>query len=107
MAVFHHHGPGVASPIYKLTFLGGNTKEIDEGVARIDRILEKKPVPEPEHPEVPQSYEVEFRHVSFSYENTEQGTRTEALRDVCFTAPQGRITRSWGLREAASPPSRT
>lgn len=24
-------GPGVASPIYKLTFLGGNTKEIDEG----------------------------------------------------------------------------
>lgn len=46
-------GPGVASPIYKLTFLGGNTKEIDEGVARIDRILEKKPVPEPEHPEVP------------------------------------------------------
>lgn len=85
-------GPGVASPIYKLTFLGGNTKEIDEGVARIDRILEKKPVPEPEHPEVPQSYEVEFRHVSFSYENTEQGTRTEALRDVCFTAPQGRIT---------------
>ena len=85
-------GPGVASPIYKLTFLGGNTKEIDEGVARIDRILEKKPVPEPERPEVPQSYEVEFRHVSFSYENTEQGTRTEALRDVCFTAPQGRIT---------------
>lgn len=71
-------GPGVASPIYKLTFLGGNTKEIDEGVARIDRILEKKPVPEPERPEVPQSYEVEFRHVSFSYENTEQGTRTEA-----------------------------
>ena len=41
---------------------------------------------------MPQSYEVEFRHVSFSYENTEQGTRTEALRDVCFTAPQGRIT---------------
>ena len=85
-------GPGVASPIYKLTFLGGNTKEIDEGVVRIDRILKKKPVPEPEHPEVPQSYEVEFRHVSFSYENTEQGTRTEALCDVCFTAPQGRIT---------------
>ena len=100
-------GPGVASPIYKLTFLGGNTKEIDEGVARIDRILEKKPVPEPEHPEVPQSYEVEFRHVSFSYENTEQGTRTEALRDVCFTAPQGRITALVGPREAASPPSRT
>lgn len=85
-------GPGVASPVYKLTFLGGNTKEIDEGVARIDRILAKVPVPEPACPEVPRSYDVEFRHVSFSYENTEQGTRTEALHDVCFTAPQGRIT---------------
>ena len=85
-------GPGMASPVYKLTFLGGNTRDIDEGVNRIDRILEKKPVPEPVHPQVPTAYDVEFRHVSFSYENAEQGTRTEALRDVSFTAPQGEIT---------------
>ena len=85
-------GPGMASPVYKLTFLGGNTRDIDEGVSRIDRILEKKPVPEPEYPQVPAAYDVEFRHVSFSYENTEQGTRTEALRDVSFIAPQGKIT---------------
>ena len=85
-------GPGMASPVYKLTFLGGNTRDIDEGVKRIDRILGKKSVPEAEHPQVPTSYDVEFRHVSFSYENTEQGTRTEALRDVSFTAPQGEIT---------------
>lgn len=85
-------GPGMASPVYKLTFLGGNTRDIDEGVNRIDRILEKKPVPEPEHPHVPAAYDVEFRHVSFSYENTEQGTRTEALRDVSFIASQGKIT---------------
>ena len=85
-------GPGMASPVYKLTFLGGNTRDINEGVNRIDRILEKKPVPEPEHPQVPAAYDVEFRHVSFSYENTEQGTRTEALRDVSFIAPQGKIT---------------
>ena len=96
--------PGMASPVYKLTFLGGNTRDIEltflggntrdinEGVNRIDRILEKKPVPEPEHPKVPTAYDVEFRHVSFSYENTEQGTRTEALRDVSFIAPQGKIT---------------
>ena len=85
-------GPGMASPVYKLTFLGGNTRDINEGVNRIDRILEKKPVPEPEHTKVPTAYDVEFRHVSFSYENTEQGTRTEALRDVSFIAPQGKIT---------------
>ena len=85
-------GPGMASPVYKLTFLGGNTRDINEGVSRIDRILEQKPIPEPEHPQVPTTYDVEFCHVSFSYENTEQGTRTEALRDVSFTAPQGEIT---------------
>lgn len=85
-------GPGMASPVYKLTFLGGNTRDIDEGVNRIDRILEKKPMLEPEHPQVPAAYDVEFRHVSFFYENTEQGTRTEALRDVSFKAPQGKIT---------------
>ena len=85
-------GPGMASPVYKLTFLGGNTRDINEGVNRIDRILEKKPVPEPEHPKVPTASDVEFRHVSFSYENTEQGTRTEALRDVSFIAPHGKIT---------------
>ena len=85
-------GPGMASPVYKLTFLGGNTRDINEGVSRIDRILEKRPVLEPKHPQVPATYDVEFRHVSFSYENTEQGTRTEALRDVSFAAPQEEIT---------------
>ena len=85
-------GPGMASPVYKLTFLGGNTRDIYDGVNRIDRILEKKPVPEPGHPQVPAAYDVEFRHVAFFYENTEQGTRTEALRDVSFKAPQGKIT---------------
>ena len=85
-------GPGMASPDYKLTFLGGNTRDINEGVSRIDRILEKKPVAEPEHPQVPAAYDVEFRRVSFAYDNTEQGTRTEALRDVSFIAPQGEIT---------------
>ena len=39
-------GPGVTSPVYKLMFLGGGTREIDEGVKRIDRILDEKPVPE-------------------------------------------------------------
>lgn len=85
-------GPGMASPVYKLTFLGGNTRDIDEGVSRLDRILEKKPMPEPAHQQVPAAYDVAFRHVSFSYENTEQATRTEALRDVSFVAPQGTIT---------------
>ena len=85
-------GPGVASPVYKLMYLGSSTREINEGVSRIDRILENQPVPEPACPKIPATYDIEFRHVSFSYENKEQATRTEALHDLCFTAPQGKIT---------------
>ena len=64
-------GPGVASPVYKLMFLGGSTREIDEGVQRIDHILEYKPVSEPDHPQTPVNYDIEFSHVTFAYENTE------------------------------------
>ena len=73
-------------------YLGSSTREINEGVSRIDRILENQPVSEPACPKIPATYDIEFRHVSFSYENKEQATRTEALHDLCFTAPQGKIT---------------
>lgn len=85
-------GPGVASPVYKLAFLSSGTVEINEGVKRIDRIFEEKKLPEPPAPEIPQTYEVEFRNVSFAYEDKEAMTRTEALKDVSFIARQGEIT---------------
>ncbi len=85
-------GPGVTSPVYKLMFLGGGTREIDEGVKRLDRILDEQPVPETVSPQIPRSYNIEFRNVTFSYENKQQATRTEALRGISFKAPQGEIT---------------
>lgn len=85
-------GPGVTSPVYKLMFLGGGTREIDEGVKRLDRILDEQPVPETTSPQVPVSYDIEFKEVVFSYENKQQATRTEALQHISFKAPQGEIT---------------
>ena len=85
-------GPGVASPVYKLMYLGGGTREINEGVVRIDRIFDRRPVPEPAEPRVPTTYDIEVRHVGFSYSNEAEATRTEALRDISFTARQGEIT---------------
>jgi len=85
-------GPGVASPVYKLMYLGGGTREINEGVVRIDRIFDRRPVPEPAEPRVPTTYDIEFRHVGFSYSNEAEATRTEALRGISFTARQGEIT---------------
>lgn len=85
-------GPGVVSPIYKLMYLGSSTKEIDEGVNRLDRILNEQPITETSSPRTPKSYDIEFRNVSFAYENKVEATRTEALKDVTFTARQGEIT---------------
>ena len=85
-------GTGVVSPVYKLMYLGGGTREINEGVVRIDRIFDRRPVPEPAEPRVPTTYDIEFRHVGFSYSNEVEATRTEALRDISFTARQGEIT---------------
>lgn len=85
-------GPGVASPFYKLTFLASNTREIDEGVHRIDAIFAEKPVPEPATPQQPKGHDICFENVSFSYENAKEKTRTEALKHISFTARAGEIT---------------
>lgn len=85
-------GPGVAAPFHKLTFLASNTREIDEGVSRLDAIFEEKPMPEPVIPQSPHKHDIRFEHVSFSYENTKETTRTEALKDISFTAHAGEIT---------------
>ena len=85
-------GPGVSSPFYRLTFLASNTREIDEGVNRIDAIFAEKPVPEPATPQRPKGHDVTFDNVSFSYENKQEKTRTEALKHISFTARAGELT---------------
>lgn len=85
-------GPGVATPVYKLTYLGSSTKEIDEGVARIDRIFSEKTMPETTQPQKTKGYDVTFADVCFAYENKTEATRTEALRNITFTARAGEIT---------------
>ena len=85
-------GPGVATPIYKLTFLGSRTKEIDEGVTRLDRIFSEKTMPESLNPQKPHGYDITFTDVSFAYENKTEATRTDALHHINFTARAGEIT---------------
>ena len=85
-------GPGVATPTYKLTFLGSSTKEIDEGVTRLDRIFSEKTMPESLNPQKPHGYDITFTDVSFAYENKTEATRTDALHHINFTARAGEIT---------------
>lgn len=85
-------GPGVASPAYRLSFLAQNTQYIEEGVNRIDAIFDEPPLLETADPLVPDGHDVTFEHVGFAYENRQEATRTEALKDVSFTARAGEVT---------------
>ena len=84
--------PGVSTPVLKLMYLGGTMRLISEGVKRIDAILEVEPTSEPDAPKIPSSFSVEFRDVSFSYEEKEAAVRKEALSGVSFVAKEGGIT---------------
>ncbi|XKK39868.1 ABC transporter ATP-binding protein/permease [Nocardiopsis sp. ARC36] len=57
------------------------------GAARIERLLSRAPLPEPEHPKTPRAFGVEFDGVSFSY-----GGAANAVEDISAVCPQGRVT---------------
>ncbi len=81
--------PGFAVPMFKLNTLASNLNVIMEGVKRIDEIFEEVPVPQPESPQRPSSFDIHFEHVSFSYDGADG---IEVLKDIEFTASQGEIT---------------
>jgi ATP-binding cassette subfamily B protein IrtA len=90
--VFLVVAPGLSVPVLKLLYLGGNLRQITAGNDRIDEILAQEPVPEPMAPKTPDGCTVSFEDVSFSYDDKDAATRTEALTDVSFTAREGQIT---------------
>jgi ATP-binding cassette subfamily B protein len=84
--------PGASTPLFKFTMLASGTREIFEGVNRLDKIYSEEPVREAVYPKKPQSFDVTFENVSFAYENKEEATRVEALSEISFTARSGEIT---------------
>ncbi|MDF2659084.1 MAG: transporter ATP-binding protein [Paenibacillus sp.] len=82
--------PGVSAPMFKILFLTSMLRDINEGVERIDRILAEQPVPETGKPIRPDSYDVIFDQVSFSYGGNSGGG--DALTNITFTAKQGETT---------------
>lgn len=82
--------PGVSSPLYKLLLLASSTRDIGEGVERMDRLLAQRPVPEIAEPLSPHTFDVEFVDVTFSY--SEDAGTAAALSEVSFRAEQGKVT---------------
>lgn len=81
-------GPGAAAPTLKLRNFSESMNVINEGVSRVDFVLNEEQLAEPEHSRRPAQHSVTFRDVSFFYEN---GGR-KILDGISFTARQGEIT---------------
>lgn len=82
--------PGVSAPLYKLLMLSSSTRDISEGVRRMDDLMSRKAVPETSYPQFPVSYDIEFDAVSFSYHEDQKAAA--ALTRVSFLARQGQVT---------------
>ena len=84
--------PAMASPMSRFMGFASALGDISEGVTRIDAILDQQVLEEPQCPQRPSSYDVEFDQVSFSYQAEDMATRTEALSHISFQARQRTIT---------------
>lgn len=81
-------GPGAAAPTLKLRSFSESMNVINEGVSRVDSVLNEEELAEPEHSKLPAYHSVAFHNVSFSYGS---GGR-KILDGISFTARQGEIT---------------
>lgn len=81
--------PAIASIMTKIIYVNTNSMQILSGVERMDEILGKPELKQPETAKQVNTYDVAFQNVSFSYD--EDG-ETAALSDVSFTAKQGEVT---------------
>ncbi len=77
---------GIAVPLTKLMTLVPLLIQVSTGLTGIDDILEEEEIPEPESAASVSDGTIEFRKVSFAYEET------EVLKEVSFTVPPGSVT---------------
>ncbi len=79
---------GLADALMPLMWMNIFIKQSQAAAFKIFEILEIAELPETKTPKSPASYEVQFEHVSFTYENTTKN----ALTDINFTMPAGSVT---------------
>ncbi|WP_063563860.1 ABC transporter ATP-binding protein [Paenibacillus sp. O199] len=84
--------PSLSAPLLKLMYLGSGMREIVEGQNRIEAVFAESVVQEPLSPQVPDTYEVAFRQVSFAYEQKDSEAFKPVLQEVDFVAKAGEMT---------------
>lgn len=80
--------PGISVPVFKLTNIGQSMTSINEAVERIDAVMAEPEISQPLHEKVPETYDIAFENVSFSYGDN----LPQVLKNISFTAKQGQIT---------------
>ena len=78
----------------KILYVSQQGRRIADGVERMDKVLDEKPLKEASLPKTTKDYSIAFENVSFSYQDFSEDDEvaTEALAGVSFTANQGEIT---------------
>jgi len=82
--------PSVSSVMLKIMYVSSGSMQISSGVERMDDVLQRETMPEPENPQTSAGCDIEFRNVSFSYDDNNK--EIQALSHVSFAANQGEVT---------------
>ena len=87
----------LTAPFLRLMYVSQKGRQIADGIARMDKILNVQPLVETKNPQTADNFSISFEEVSFAYhglrENEDdEDTTTEALHRVSFTANQGAVT---------------
>ena len=87
------------APFFKLLYVSQGLQKAVQSVENMDRILNEKPLTEPESGLEVEHYDIGFHDVTFSYNKIQDNEASEnnALSHISFTAKQGTTTALVGL----------
>ncbi|MGJ1434213.1 ABC transporter ATP-binding protein [Sphingobacterium spiritivorum] len=79
-------GTGYIKPLFVLNNMGMQLSVINRGVEQLDELLDEDGLPENDVKQSPQTFELEFEHVSFAYDN-----KIPVLKDISFKIPENAV----------------
>ena len=84
----------ITAPFLKLMYVSQRSRQIADGIERMDKMLNAEPLPETKNPKTAENYSVSFSGVSFAYNKhaDENAPTSQALKKVFFKANQGEVT---------------
>lgn len=84
--------PAIYDPFMTCVNYGSQMGMLSVGLNAIDAILDEPPIPQPQSPQMPKTWDVCFRNVSFSYDKQDAENQRMVLSGIDFTASQGKMT---------------